>query len=38
MSAVLIVHLALGLAWIALIASRAPGDSGIGAPRYRSFL
>ena len=27
----LIVHLLLGLAWIALLASRAPGDSGIGA-------
>ena len=34
----LIVHLALGLAWIALLASRAPGDSGIGATRPQVFV
>jgi hypothetical protein len=34
----LIVHLALGLAWIALLASRAPGDSGIGATEPQVFV
>jgi len=34
----LIVHLALGLAWIALLASRAPGDSGIGATAPQVFV
>ena len=34
----LIVHLALGLAWIALLASRAPGDFGIGATRPQVFV
>jgi len=33
----LIVHLGLGLAWIALLASRAPGDSGIGATGAQVF-
>ncbi|MEB3333775.1 MAG: hypothetical protein VKP70_02190, partial [Cyanobacteriota bacterium] len=27
----LLLHLGLGLAWIALLASRAPGPSGLGA-------
>jgi hypothetical protein len=33
----LIVHLGLGLAWIALLASLAPGDSGIGATGAQLF-
>ena len=33
----LIVHLGLGLAWIALLASLAPGDSGIGATGTQLF-
>ena len=33
----LIVHLTLGLAWIAILASRAPGDSGIGATGTQVF-
>jgi len=33
----LIVHLGFGLAWIALLASLAPGDSGIGATGAQLF-
>jgi hypothetical protein len=31
------LHLGLGLGWIALLASRAPGDSGIGATGAQVF-
>ena len=31
------LHLGLGLGWIALLASRAPGDSGIGATGPQVF-
>lgn len=34
----LMIHLVLGLAWIALLASRAPGDSGIGATGPQVFV